>query len=196
MEVITKLWRDSAGRHPFAEESWITQATWTGWQADPFSGDDTLSMRGLVIPVPASLHGEIVWNRRKARAIFSLVPWRRDSGFAIAVVATPQDVSVTVLDVAGRADLDRLESADRHRKVPVMIATAEEPEISPCIHPEGLAAVLAEAARLQPMTQDEFTEATGELMAVLRTSAVFPMVGVRGPMLRTLTLAVSPPLTP
>lgn len=193
--MITKLWRDSA-RHPYAEESWITQATWTGWQADPFGEDDTQSIRGLVIPVPATLHGEIVWNRRTARAIFSLLPWRRDTGIAIAVVATPRDAAVTVLNVAGRADLERLETADRHRKVPVMIATDEEPEISPWIRPEGLADVLAEAARLKPLAESEFTEAIEELRSVLRTSAIFAMVGVQVPMLRTLTLAVSPPLVP
>jgi hypothetical protein len=194
------IWSDPDGRNEHAKETWCGQAHWQAvpakWQLGPDRWID--HVEALVLSVPASVHGLIVWKGQPARALASLVKWR-DSVVGLLVMSVgsegPGDhhVVATAMNLAGRDDLGLLESADRAGTLCAMPATGAELEITPLVRVVGMADALTEASRLRRLTAAEFLDAIKDLRALLRTPAMYGMLGASQE-LSSLTFNVLQPL--
>jgi hypothetical protein len=193
------IW-SAADRNPHTKESWVGQAHWQAvpakWQLGPDRWIDWVE--ALVLSVPASVHGLIVWKGQPARALTSLVSWR-DSAVGLLVMSVgsegPGDhVVATAMNVAGRDDLGLLESADRDGTLCAMPATGAELEITPLVRVVGMADALTEASRLRRLTAAEFLDAIKDLRALLRTPAVYDILRVPSQEFSSLTFNVLQPL--
>jgi len=206
MDTIGQLFREAFGPNPFASATWIGQAAWQtlepttvpaypeGLFADYADGfiEQLPELQVLQVSVPPDL----LWaacNAASPRAVASFLPWR-DSGIGVITLTKADEALVVVMDLAGRADAVALRDASAEDRVAAALCTEKELEICPLLKVVGVSEALAEAASHRRLAAREVVEAIEDLRWILRTDAVFPLLGLMPTRLKSLTLNVCQPL--
>lgn len=194
-----QIWPDSLGQHPYAQASWIGQASWR--TSDPgivtSRPDGQLErfprLEVLDLSVPPSLHWRAC-SENLRWAVARFVPWLPDSGIAIVTLAGGEDALIAVVDVAGRTDLQGLQQAGAEHRVAAAACNELDLEVCPLLPVVGVAEALAEATSKRRLSARELAEVIDNLRWVLRSPALFPMLGLSPRQLKSVTLNVCRPL--
>jgi len=209
MEDIQVL-ADSLCRNAFAKESWVSSAHWAAIESSHYvqteAGEEPVGrLEALMVAVPPSVHGVILQSG--ARATASFLSWGTDSGIGLVTLevagladkdrgtGSGRQGVVTILDVAGRADLGHLQSADARGRTCLMAVSDAEPDICPWVPVSGLSDALSAASKHRRLAAAEFVSAIVGLRWLMRSPAVYPMLGL--PMnqeIDSLCLSVCRPL--
>ncbi|MBL0394161.1 hypothetical protein JJ685_23680 [Ramlibacter monticola] len=173
------------------------------WQTlDLKSSTDEGPLHVLNLAVPPSLH-RLACSGRVPRALASFLPWGMDSGVGVVTLAAVDEALVVVADLAGRTDLQALHAAGIENRVAAAACTEKQLGICPLFPVVGLAEAMKEASSCRRLATREFIEAVESLRWILRSPALFPLIGRSrqpGPPpfdstdLKSLTLNVCQPL--
>lgn len=204
---IGRLHRDSFGANAFSAACFIGQAAWQTLEPAtlPTIPDGLVSdypdghsyerpeLQVLQVSVPPNL----LWaacGSANTRPVASFLPWQ-DSGIVTFTLAEAEEALVVVLDLAGRADIQALQTAGAEGRVAIALCAADEPEIRPLLKVVGVHEALAEASTQRRLAARELVKAIEDLRWILRTDAVFALLGLppRQNLLRSISLNVCLP---
>lgn len=203
---IGSLHQDSLGPNAFSEACFIGQAAWQTLEPATFTAmpgllghpeghsEERPELRVLQVSVPANL----LWaacGSASARPLASFLPWR-DSGIAIVTLAKADEALVVALDLAGRTDMQALQTAGAEGRVAAALCTADDLDVCPMLEVVGVNEALAEASTHRRLAARELVAAIEDLRWILRTDGVFGLLGLppREKPLKSLTLNVGLPL--
>lgn len=206
--TIGSLHHDSFGPNAFSEACFIGQAAWQTLERAtlPTMPDGLFSdypeghcqefpeLQVLQVSVPPNL----LWaacGSANPRPLASFLPWK-DSGIVIVTLSKADEALVAALDLAGRTDLQALQTAGAEGRVAAALYTADELDVCPLLKVVGVHEALAEATTHRRLAARELVAAIEDLRWILRTDGVFGLLGLppREIPLKSLTLNVGLPL--
>lgn len=162
--TLGKLWADADGQHPNAELSWLGQSFWSTLTT---SASGLPAVEGLVQPAPSAVLDLVGLMRYPA--YFSAVPMQvGDSAVGLLVLHADGNVVVSVLDLAGRSDLELLEIAAVDCRLYALLVSQSRPGLTPLVPIRGFSELLAETEGLRRLAAREVVDAVAKLRRNLR----------------------------
>ena len=206
--TIGSLHHDSFGPNAFSEACFIGQAAWqtrqratlptmpAGLFADYPDGhcEEVPELQVLQVSVPPNLLWAACGSANPRPLASCFLPWQH-SGIVIVTFVKADDALVVALDLAGRTDMQVLQTAGAEGRVAAALCTAGELDVCPMLKVVGAQEALAEATMHGRLTARDLMAAIEDLRCVLRTDGVFGLLGLppREVPLKSLTLNVCLP---
>jgi hypothetical protein len=204
---IGQLHRESSGENDFSTDRFVGQAAWQILEPASFpsipAGVFPEYPNGLCVERPelqvlqVSVPPDLLWAAcapSSAKLLASFLHWR-DSGIVIITFTIAGEGLVVALDLAGRTDLQALQTASQEDRIAATLCFADEPEVSPMRKVVGVHEALAEASMHRRLVERELMAAIEDLRCILRTDGVFGLLGLppREDLLKSVTLNVCLP---
>jgi hypothetical protein len=205
---IGRLHRESFGSNAFSADCFIGQAAWQTLEPTtlPTMPDGLFSdypdghcvefpeLQVLQVSVPPNL----LWAAcasANTRPLASFLPWK-DSGIVVVTLAKADEALLVALDLAGRTDMQALQTAGAEGRVAAALCTAGELDICPMLKVVGVHEAVAEASTHRRLAARELVAAIEDLRWIFQTDGVFGLLGLppREGLLKSLTLNVCLPL--
>lgn len=188
--TLGKLWADADGQHPNAELSWLGQSFWstltTGASGVP-------AVEGLIQPAPSAVLDLVGLMRYPA--CFRAVPMQvADSAVGLLVLHADDHVVVSVLDLAGRSDLELLEIAAVDCRLYALMVSQSRPGVAPLVPVRGFSELLGEIEGLRRLAAREVVDTVAKLRLQLRGPDAWSVLMLPdAERLKSLTITVCQP---
>lgn len=162
--TLGKLWADADGHHPNAEMSWVGQSFWSTLIT---SASELLAVEGLIQPVPPAVL-DLVGRMRYPASLRAMPRQVSDSAVGLGVLHVDGHVVVSVIDLAGRSDLEPLEIAAVDCRLYAVLVNEDQPRVAPLVPLRGFKELLSETAGLRRLAAREVVDAVAKLRCDLR----------------------------
>lgn len=170
-----KLWPDEANGNPngVCDEAWAGQACWSTLVS---SAGELASVEALIQPVPPAVLDLVGRMRYPAAFWADTMPVGDSSAVGRLVLHVGDHVVVSVVDFAGRSDLEALEMATADCRLYAQLVNEHQPRIAPIVPVRGFTELLSELAGLRRLTARELMDTVAKLREVLRGPDAWPVL--------------------
>lgn len=166
------LWSDDAA-NPIADEAWVGKSRWSTLIS---SAAEVASLEALVQPVPLAVL-DLVGRMRYPAAFWAVsMPVGETSAAGLLILHVDGHAVVSVLDLAGRSDLEALEMATADCRLCAQLVNEQQPRMAPIVPVRGFKELLSELAGMRRLAAKEVVDAVANLRQVLRGSDAWSLL--------------------
>lgn len=188
-----KLWPYEGDGNPNA----ISDETWAGqsyWSTLISTASELASVEALIQPVPRAVL-DLVGRMRYPAAFWAVsMPVGESSAVGLLILHVEDHVVLSVLDFAGRTDLEPLEIATADCRLYAQLVNEHQPRMAPIVPVRGFKELLSELAGLRRLAAREVMDAVAHLRKVLQGSDAWSLLMLPDThRLKSLTVTVCQP---
>jgi hypothetical protein len=184
------LWSHDAA-NPICDEAWAGQSRWSTLIS---SAAEVASLEALVQPVPVAVLDLVGRMRYPAAFWATSIPVGDSSAAGLLVLHVDGHAVVTVLDLAGRSDLEALEIATADCRLCAQLVNQQQPRMAPTVPVRGFKELLSELAGQRRLAAREVVDAMGKLRQVLSGSDAWSLLMLpESQRLKSLTVTLCQP---
>ena len=170
--TLQMLWSVNAGSQT-SDEAWAGQSRWSTLISTAAEG---ASLEALVQPVPSAVL-DLVGRMRYPAAFWAVsMPVGETSAVGLLIMHVEGHAVVTVLDLAGRSDLEALEIATADCRLCAQLVNERQPRVAPIVPVRGFKELLTELAGLRRLTAREAMNAMAHVRKVLQGSDAWSLL--------------------
>lgn len=153
------LWSHDA-ENPICDEAWAGQSSWSTLIS---SAAEVASLEALVQPVPPAVL-DLVGRMRYPVAFWATsMPVGDSSAAGLLILHVDGHALVSVLDLAGRSDLEALKMATADCRLCAQLVNQQQPRMAPIVPIRGFRELLSELAGLRRLAARELVDAVANL---------------------------------
>lgn len=188
--MLEILWSHDA-ENAISDEGWVGQSRWSTLIS---SAAEVASLEALVQPVPLAVL-DLVGRMRYPAAFWATSMRVGDTGTAgLLILHVDGHAVVSVLDLAGRSDLEALEIATADCRLCAQLVNQHQPRMAPIVPVRGFKELLSELAGQRRLAAKEVVEAVAKLRQVLSGSDAWSLLMLpEAQRLRSLTVTLCQP---
>lgn len=190
--MLGKLWPDEGegSPNPTCEEAWAGQSFWSTLIS---SASELASVEALIQPVPLAVLDLVA--RMGYPTAFRAVPMQVGdrSAVGLLILHVEDHLVLSVLDVAGRSDLEALETAAADYRVYAQLVNEHQPRRAPIVPVRGLKELLSKLSGLRRLAAKELGDTVSQLREAIRGPDAWPVLMLPDATPKSVTVTVCQP---